>query len=612
MKFNQILTGLLFITMLFGQVGSVKAADYYNKWQSQSEYLNMVAGQTEQVWLEVVNNGTLTWYKNGDHPVHLGTAEPLDRNSQFYDAGSWLTPNRIEMVQDKVAPGETARFAFKIKAPNQNGYFKEYFRLVAEGVTWLNNQGIYWQWNVMSGDNFEDMCMSRDQGTTQSTCTMPEGWMYESSWSGQSDYLTLSPGETAEVWIKYKNTGEAVWYQNGDFATHLGTANPIDRASSFYDSAWLSSNRIAMEQSQVKPGEEARFRFRIKAPTKAGKYYEYFRPVVENVSWLNDQGVYLLFEVKDGNNDSNSGGQDNSGNNNVISEGTVQVSCDQGMEIYQGDEQKLLGTAGAGTIVAVDFANWVYTVQAGSSKYTANDYIQLKAKNNGILKVESYNDVKSWGSGVNDNLFRDTIEIRYSGNSDQVWVINELPLEDYLAGVAESSNSSPLEYLKAISVAERTYAIYHLNRGGRHPENYVDLYNSVNGNGDDQVYRGYGFEQRNTNVVQAVKATTGKVVKYNGNIAVTPYFSQSDGRTRSWSEVWGGNNYPWCVSVDDPYNEGQSLLGHGVGMSASGARQFAEKDGKTYDWILKYYYTGIDIADYQTSGMRMRVGIYHV
>jgi peptidoglycan hydrolase-like amidase len=112
-------------------------------------------------------------------------------------------------------------------------------------------------------------------------------------------------------------------------------------------------------------------------------------------------------------------------------------------------------------------------------------------------------------------------------------------------------------------------------------------------------------------VVSAVKATTEKVVTYNGKIAVTPYFSQSDGRTRSWEEVWGnGANYPWCKSVADPYNEGKSLLGHGVGMSASGARNFADKEGKSYDWILKYYYTGIDITNMTNSDKRIRVGIY--
>jgi len=619
MRFWRNILFSLFVLVPLMQSVDVQAANYQSQWQGQSDYLDLVSGQREQVWVEIANTGSSTWYKYGDNAVHLGTSESLDRESVFYDANTWLTPNRIEMVQDSIAPGETARFAFKIKAPMNGGHYKEYFRPVVEGVTWMNNQGIYWQWNVTGVTNFEDMCMSKDEANAQNACTVPEPWMYDSAWSGQSDYVTLAPGEAAEVFIKYENTGSATWYKNGDFATHLGTANPLDRSSDFQDSGWLSGNRLVMDQNSVKPGEEARFMFRIKAPDRPGKYYEHFRPVVENVSWLKDQGVFLLFEVIEGtsNNEvnqpvNNNEVNDNKGNNNVVSDEAVVVSSENGIDIYSGDQQSWLGSVSGGTDIYVDFAGWVYTVQAGGSVYESSDYVQLVAKNNGILTVKSYDDVKSWNSSLNDNMFRDTIEVRYSGHTDQVWVINELSLEDYLAGVAESSNSSPDEYLKTIAIAERTYAIYHLNRGGRHPENYVDLYNSVGDNGDDQVYRGYGFEVRNPNVVSAVRATEGKVVTYDGEVVVTPYFSQSDGRTRDWQEVWGGSGYPWCVSVEDPYNEGKELLGHGVGMSASGARYFADEEDKNYDWILRYYYTGIDVGEYNTNDMRMRVGIYHV
>ena len=37
--------------------------------------------------------------------------------------------------------------------------------------------------------------------------------------------------------------------------------------------------------------------------------------------------------------------------------------------------------------------------------------------------------------------------------------------------------------------------------------------------------------------------------------------------------------------------------GHGVGMSQYGANALA-KEGKSYDEILKWYYTGIDVAPY--------------
>ncbi|MFZ5981997.1 MAG: hypothetical protein ACOYS2_00255, partial [Patescibacteria group bacterium] len=87
-------------------------------------------------------------------------------------------------------------------------------------------------------------------------------------------------------------------------------------------------------------------------------------------------------------------------------------------------------------------------------------------------------------------------------------------------------------------------------------------------------------------------------------IALTPYSSWTDGRTRSFEERWGSKEYPWCQSVSDPYGKHPTLGtdalvaagNHMVGMSANGSLKLA---GSSYRWdfqkILKYYYTGISL-----------------
>jgi peptidoglycan hydrolase-like amidase len=85
-------------------------------------------------------------------------------------------------------------------------------------------------------------------------------------------------------------------------------------------------------------------------------------------------------------------------------------------------------------------------------------------------------------------------------------------------------------------------------------------------------------------------------VTYNGEVVVTPYFSQSDGRTRAWEEVWWGTGKAWLVSRPDPNCTGLNLFGHGVGLSARGARGMA-LSGSTYEQILKHYYTGVEIKN---------------
>ena len=53
----------------------------------------------------------------------------------------------------------------------------------------------------------------------------------------------------------------------------------------------------------------------------------------------------------------------------------------------------------------------------------------------------------------------------------------------------------------------------------------------------------------------------------------------------------GGKQIPACLLYTS------TGYGHGVGMSQYGANALA-KEGKSYDEILKWYYTGIDVAPY--------------
>ena len=155
--------------------------------------------------------------------------------------------------------------------------------------------------------------------------------------------------------------------------------------------------------------------------------------------------------------------------------------------------------------------------------------------------------------------------------------------------MGETSNISPAEFQKSLAVAARSYAYWHWNHPGKHWHFTVDATY-------DQVYLGYGAELRLPRWVAAIDATRGQVVGYAGVPVVTPYYSSSDGRTRAWTEVWGGPAKPWLVSVPCVYDAAahRALLGHGVGMSAWDAIGRANA-GETYDRILKYYYSGTDL-----------------
>jgi hypothetical protein len=213
-------------------------------------------------------------------------------------------------------------------------------------------------------------------------------------------------------------------------------------------------------------------------------------------------------------------------------------------------------------------------------------------KNADPLIISSWNHAPAWNPALNDNMYRGVLEARmYNG---QLIIINELPLEDYLKGLAEVSNDAPQEKKKAIAVIARSYAQFYMSDQNR-------KYPGAPYDGDDspesfQKYLGYGYEKRSPLFSHAVDATAGEVVWYNGARVKTPFFSESAGRTFSAQEVWGWTHTPYLQSVSDTYckNGNGTQKGHGVGLSGCGAEAMANI-GKNYKEILNYYYSGIEV-----------------
>lgn len=266
---------------------------------------------------------------------------------------------------------------------------------------------------------------------------------------------------------------------------------------------------------------------------------------------------------------------------------SVKVSASGTYEIYKNDI--LLTTKNTGEITTVP--------------YSISDFYKFVPKNeNVILEIISYEDRPKWNLNLNDNLFRGNLEIKYSSKSQKLWVVNELALEDYLRGVAEAIDADYLEYLRAISMATRSYAMFHLNQGGKHGSD--EIFHLKNW-AFDQLYKGHGFEKRASNVVKAVEETRGMVITFNDRIIRAVYSSDSGGITKSACEIFKGEfcteDYDYLKGgVKDPggtiHSQAAITASHGVGMSSVGARRMAEL-GKNFEEILKYYYLGIEIEE---------------
>jgi hypothetical protein len=515
------------------------------------------------------NTGAETWYNNSEHFIALNVTAPTGRNSDFRDI-FWPKYYRPTIMNTQtVKPGEVGVFRFALTAPERDGIYAEKFGLVAENLTWIN------------GGDLEIIMKVGNPLPNFSAKIVKQS----------NKEINIEPGKGITAWIEFENTGSQTWYPDGNHFIALNVTDPAGRSSAFRHAFWPANYRpTTMKGKSVATGEKVRFTFALQAPNSVGNFTENFGLVAENLTWI--EGSTASFKVNVGYKpepiDDLAGEPDIRVGLFPTTKAT-KLSADGQYEI-RNSNNSLIGTFAKNEIVTINYSNNTYILTSDSGTISSNLPLRATPKSSQtIMEIINYEHRPEWNLSLNDNRFRGIVEIRYAPATNKLWVINELPLESYLRGIAEAGNDNDSDYLKALLTAARTYAMYHYQTGTKHANEFFTV-DAIN----DQVYRGYGMETRSPNVTQAVIDTTGIMVTYEDEIVVTPYFSQSDGKTRSWTEVWSGGPYPWLVSVSDLGCVGKTLLGHGVGLSAYGARSMAV-EGKSYEAILKHYYTGIKL-----------------
>lgn len=122
-----------------------------------------------------------------------------------------------------------------------------------------------------------------------------------------------------------------------------------------------------------------------------------------------------------------------------------------------------------------------------------------------------------------------------------MYLINELPLEEYVKNVvnAEVSSNWDMEALKTQAVIARTYALYQKNMNNNP---HYDITSSVL----HQVYKGSTIDAR---ITYAVMNTEGEVLTYEGKLIEAFYHSTSGGKTEDPAEVFG-KSYPYLKPVE--------------------------------------------------------------
>lgn len=215
-----------------------------------------------------------------------------------------------------------------------------------------------------------------------------------------------------------------------------------------------------------------------------------------------------------------------------------------------------------------------------------------KILGSGIVRIDTrggISEITSWNRAL--NRFRGVLECRIVDG--QLALINELPLEQYLRGLAEEPDTEPYEKQRAFAIAARSYAVYYINAEGVNRKFPGKPYDGSDDPAIFQKYSGVAFEDNNPHWLSAVDSTKLMVLQVDGETIKVPYFSQSNGRTLSPAEA-GWRTFPHAeifASKDDHWCAGMQQRGHGVGMSGCGAEAQAH-EGKSGEEILEYYYPG--------------------
>lgn len=195
-----------------------------------------------------------------------------------------------------------------------------------------------------------------------------------------------------------------------------------------------------------------------------------------------------------------------------------------GTNVFAADEGSLIAKAENGVIN-------IYSVKNGGIYYSFNSttIIEIAPASGEIIKL---NDVPYRGS------------MMLTTDINGIKIINCVELESYLKSVvpSEMPASWNIEALKAQAICARNYALSNI---GKYKSQGFDMDDTVS----NQVYKGVNSE--NPNSTNAVAATQGISLLYNGELVQTFFYSSGAGSTEDVENVWG-SSVPYLKSVNVP------------------------------------------------------------
>lgn len=600
---------------------TIQDSAYAAKFVSQSvpDPITIEAGGTKEVIFKFKNIGSATWSEKGNNYLSAYTVEPKYHASEFRGS-NWIGKSQTAKIKGTVKPGQVGELTIDFKAPDKIGEYVERFYLSSENKSWV--EGSYFFVKIKVVEPRKKVIQAPVPKVEESNETVPSVPQvsvssFKAKFLGMSKpQVTLAPGERTSIMFMYQNVGRKSWnsfsFKGNEQVALAGTQ------ISFADDNWKSSTIVREGTVNIAADGVLQKNFTLKAPTQEGTYKAQFYLEVDGEK-VEGSEAFVDVTVT-----ANTPGHvmneiplaplpvtpsPRLAEEPKIRVGLLKVEKDiifsstmDEYDVFSGET--LLKRLPVNAKATLSYAKGVYTCICDDELFTSSEYFRFAPVNNphSVFTLDHFERTVPWQKGVNFNTYHGVFEFRFPQKGDLPYAINELYFEDYIAGIREVSNGTPMEYMKSQAVLERTYAYYIKEHTSKHDERNFDVVASTG----DQLYLGETSERLMPRFVEAVNSTRGQMVVYDVDknpdtmkeIVITPYFGNSNGMTKSFKQVWGGkDDKPWLMPVAAIYDkrDKKKMYGHGVGMSQRDAMIKANEEKLDFIALIQYYYTGVDV-----------------
>src|SRR5438477_2391253 len=238
-----------------------------------------------------------TSWNGGESPSPLpaGVSGPVGYPIMVvYSGGQNVTMRAAEIV----APGGT-----RVPIYYAAQQFEYDYQVIIPQRPLVANTTYHVRFDITVGGQYVTNEWNFSTGTTVSgggqTSTSTDSGLH-SAWTSQTAVPMLQPAATSPITLMFRNTGTKTWTKG---VVGSQVALGVRGVSTAYSAmgmngGWPSPNRVAVQnEPSVAPGGTASFTFLVRAPLSAGTVKLPLRPVIDGVTWLEDQGVYVPVTV---------------------------------------------------------------------------------------------------------------------------------------------------------------------------------------------------------------------------------------------------------------------------------------------------------------------------